>query len=124
FFLPHHCVHKQESTSTKLPVVFDGSGKLTPGRCLNDLFLAEPTIPKKIFNILLRFRFFKVTPCGDICKIYRYLRVSHPDNFLQFIAWRENSTDELSEGHFPIRKCCSNDAGALQGKSDFDREQF
>jgi len=35
FFLPHHCVHKQESTSTKLRVVFDGSAKTTSGRLLN-----------------------------------------------------------------------------------------
>jgi len=82
FFLPHHFVHKRESTSTKLRVVFDGSAKLTSGSSLNDLLLAGPTIQQKIFNILLRFRFFKVALCGDICKMYRCVRVSYPDDFL------------------------------------------
>jgi len=57
----------------------DGSAKTTSGSSLNDLLLAGPTIQQKIFNILLRFRFFKVT-----------------DDFLQCIVWRENSTKELS----------------------------
>ncbi|XP_043063790.1 uncharacterized protein LOC122319938 [Drosophila ficusphila] len=40
--------------------------------------------------------FFKVALCGDICKMYRCVRVSYPDDFLQCIVWRENSSDELS----------------------------
>jgi len=95
FFLPHHCVHKQESTSTKLRVVFDGSAKTTAGSSLNDLFLAGP-VQQKIFNILLRFRFFKVSLCGDICKMYRCVRVSYSDDFLQCILWKESFTEELS----------------------------
>ncbi|XP_072400673.1 uncharacterized protein [Diabrotica undecimpunctata] len=31
FFLPHHCVFKESSTSTKLRVVFNGSAKTTTG---------------------------------------------------------------------------------------------
>jgi len=54
FFLPHHCVHKQKSTSTKLRVVFNVSAKTTFGSSLNDLLLAGPTVQQ---NIL---RFFKV----------------------------------------------------------------
>jgi len=85
FLLPYHCVHKQESTSTKLRVVFDGS-KTTSGSSLTDLLLAGPTIQQKIFNILLRFRFFKVALCGDICKMYSCVRVLYPDDFLQCIV--------------------------------------
>jgi len=96
FFLPHHCVHKQESTSTKLRVVFDGFAKTTSGSSLNDLLLAGPTIQQKIFDILLRFRFLKVALCGFICKMFRFVRVSYPDYFLQCIVWRGNSTEELS----------------------------
>jgi len=79
-----------------LRVVFDGSAETTSGSSLNDLLLAGPTIHQKIFNILLRFRFFKVALCGDICKMYRCVRVSYPDDFLQCIVWRESLTEELS----------------------------
>jgi len=65
---------------------FDGYAKTTSGSSLNDLLLAGPTIQQKIFNILLRFRFFKVALCGDICNMYRCVLVSYPDDFLQCIA--------------------------------------
>ena len=34
-FLPHHCVHKEDSTTKKLRVVFDGSAKSSNGNSLN-----------------------------------------------------------------------------------------
>ncbi|XP_041451798.1 uncharacterized protein LOC121405242 [Drosophila obscura] len=95
FFLPHHCVQKLDSSSTKLLVVFDGSAKTTSGRSLNDLLMAGPTIQPKIFNTLVRFRFFKIALCGDICKMYRCVRISNPDEYLQCILWREAPTDEI-----------------------------
>lgn len=95
YFLPHHCVHKHDSTSTKLRVVFDGSAKTTTGLSLNDVLYAGPTIQPKLFNTLLRYRFFKVALSGDICKMYRCVRVSHPDDYLQCILWRDNVTDEI-----------------------------
>lgn len=92
-FLPHHCVHKEDSTTTKLRVVFDGSAKTTTGISLNEILHSGPTIQPKLFDTLMRFRFFKIALSGDICKMYRCVRVSHPDDFLQCILWR-NSPDE------------------------------
>jgi len=63
---------------------------------MNDFHLAGPTIQQKIFNIPLRFRFFKVALCEDICKMYRCVGVSYPDDFLQCVVWRESSTEELT----------------------------
>ncbi|GJQ79673.1 hypothetical protein Trydic_g5825 [Trypoxylus dichotomus] len=37
FFLPHHAVIKEESTTTKLRIVFDGSSKSSTGISLNDI---------------------------------------------------------------------------------------
>ncbi|XP_030569188.1 uncharacterized protein LOC115768652 isoform X1 [Drosophila novamexicana] len=90
FHLPHHWVEKPDSKSTKLRIVFDGSAKSTSGASLNDLLLlAGPPIQPKIFNILLRFRLFKVAVCADI-KMHRCVRITPPDQFLQCILWREN----------------------------------
>ncbi|XP_059221526.1 uncharacterized protein LOC131996094 [Stomoxys calcitrans] len=95
YFLPHHCVHKLDSTSTKLRVVFDGSAKTTSGMSLNDILYAGPSIQPKLFNTLVRYRFFKVALSGDICKMYRCVRVSHPDDYLQCILWRESEMKEV-----------------------------
>ncbi|XP_017462246.1 PREDICTED: uncharacterized protein LOC108355601 [Rhagoletis zephyria] len=56
FFLPHHCIHKTDSTTTKLRVVLDGSAKSTSGYSLNDVLMVGPTIQPKLFFTLLGFR--------------------------------------------------------------------
>ncbi|KAH8368774.1 hypothetical protein KR200_000657, partial [Drosophila serrata] len=95
YYLPHHCVHKLDSSTTKLRVVFDGSAKSSSGYSLNELLFAGPSIQPKIFSTLVRFRFFKVALCGDICKMYRCVRVSEPDNLLQCILWRDSPSEEI-----------------------------
>lgn len=44
FYIPHHCVLKPESVSTKLRVVFDGSCKSSSQISLNDKMMVGPTI--------------------------------------------------------------------------------
>ncbi|XP_075157831.1 uncharacterized protein LOC142231097 [Haematobia irritans] len=95
YFLPHHCVHKEDSTTTKLRVVFDGSAKTTTGFSLNDTLHSGPTIQPKLFDTLLRFRFFKIALSGDICKMYRCVHVSYPDDYLQCILWRNNPQEKI-----------------------------
>ncbi|XP_064553360.1 uncharacterized protein LOC135438811 isoform X1 [Drosophila montana] len=95
FYLPHHCVEKPDSSTTKLRVVFDGSAKSTSGASLNDLLHTGPAIQPKLFNILIQFRFLKVAMCGDICKMYRCVRITHPDQFLQCILWRDHQNESI-----------------------------
>ncbi|XP_044317454.1 uncharacterized protein LOC123038060 [Drosophila rhopaloa] len=45
YFLPHHCIFKEDSTTTKLRVVFDGSAKTSSGYSLK-------RIQQKLFNTL------------------------------------------------------------------------
>ncbi|XP_017474307.1 PREDICTED: uncharacterized protein LOC108364935 [Rhagoletis zephyria] len=52
-FLPHHCVLKADSTTTKLRVVFDGSAPTSTGRSLNSILMKGPTIQQQLFDILL-----------------------------------------------------------------------
>ncbi|XP_075156182.1 uncharacterized protein LOC142229500 [Haematobia irritans] len=95
YFLPHHCVHKEESTTTKLRVVFDGSAKTNTGLSLNETLHSGPTIQAKLFNTILRFRFFKIALSGDICKMYRCVLINPPDDYLQCILWRNNSSEDI-----------------------------
>ncbi|XP_070066095.1 uncharacterized protein [Drosophila virilis] len=95
FYLLHHCVEKPDSSTTKLRIVFDGSAKSTSGASLNDLLHTGPAIQPKLFNILIHFRFLKVALCGDVCKMYRCVRITHPDQFLKFILWRDHQNESI-----------------------------
>lgn len=95
YFLPHHCVTKADSTTTKLRVVFDGSAKTSTGVSLNDILMCGPTIQPNLFDILLRFRSFNIALTGDICKMYRCVKVFYPDNFLQCILWRDTKDETI-----------------------------
>lgn len=80
-YLPHHCVFKSDSTTTKLCVVFDGSAASSSGYSLNEILMAGPTIQPKLADILIRFRTHPVAVTGDICKMYRCVRVTSPDDY-------------------------------------------
>ncbi|XP_072400754.1 uncharacterized protein [Diabrotica undecimpunctata] len=79
YFLPHHGVLRNESLSTRLRVVFNGSANTTTGKSLNSIQYAGPAIQNDIFAILLRFRFHKYVVISDIEKMYRCIDV-HPDD--------------------------------------------
>ena len=69
-YLPHHCLLKGISTTTKLRVVFDASAKSTTGFSPNDFFLVGPKLQGDFFNIFLRLRFFKVALSAEVAKKY------------------------------------------------------
>ncbi|XP_041449602.1 uncharacterized protein LOC121404353 [Drosophila obscura] len=93
YFLPHHCVLKEDSTTTKLRVVFDVA--TSTGCSLNDVMMTGPVIQPALFNILIRFRTYPVALTGDICKMCRCVKVSPPENCLQCILWRDSIQSEV-----------------------------
>ncbi|EDV93979.1 GH23797 [Drosophila grimshawi] len=95
YFLPHQCALREDSTTTKLRVVFDGSAAASSGQSLNDVLMAGPVIQVKLFNTLLKFRTYAVALTGDIFKMYRCVRVSAPDNYYQCILWRDSPKERV-----------------------------
>ena len=70
FYLPHHCVLKDSSTTTKLIVVFDASAVTTSGHSLNDCLMTGPKLQDDLFEIIIRFRFHRVALSADVAKMY------------------------------------------------------
>lgn len=95
YYLPHHAVFKDTSTTTKLRVVFDASCKTTTGLSLNDTLLVGPTIQQDLFSILVRFRTFQYAMTADITKMYRQVLIDETQRSLQRIFWRDSPRDEL-----------------------------
>lgn len=96
YFIPHHCVLKPDSTTTKLRVVFDASAKTSSGHSLNDVMYSGPTIQSDLFSILLRFRLKKFVFVTDIEKMYRQILINSNDHQYQLIIWREDPGQPIS----------------------------
>ncbi|XP_049286170.1 uncharacterized protein LOC125765271 [Anopheles funestus] len=96
FYLPHHCVLRPSSTTTKLRVVFDGSAKTSTGVSINDVLMTGPTVQNDLTAILLRFRGFRYVFTLDIPKMFRQVIVHPEDTRYQRIFWRYNRNDPIT----------------------------
>ncbi|XP_074042815.1 uncharacterized protein [Leptinotarsa decemlineata] len=100
FYLPHHSVIKENSSTTRLRVVFDGSSKTSTNLSLNDVLRVGPTIQNDLVCVLLRMRIPRFVATADISKMYRMVKV-HPENRnLQRIVWRSNPSKAIE--HFQL----------------------
>ena len=95
YYMPHHCVLKDSSTTTKLRVVFNASAKSTTGVSLNDALKVGPMIQGDLFSRLLEFRTYEYAFTGDIRKMYRQILVEPSQTKLQRILWRENTASPI-----------------------------
>lgn len=91
YFLTHHALIKNESTSTKVRVVFKSSWPTASGTSLNGVLFAGPILPADLPTLLLRWRllrfFFSIpisktsTNCFPKApkRSYQFLRIKHCD---------------------------------------------
>jgi hypothetical protein len=56
YYLPHHPVFKETSSTTRTQVVFDGGAKTSNGLSLNDTLQVGATVQPDLYSIVLRFR--------------------------------------------------------------------
>lgn len=99
-YIPHHCVTKDSSTTTKFRVVFDASAKTANGVSLNDTLMVGPTVQDSLVDILIRFRLHKIAFTADIANMYRQIKVSEADTEVQRILWREDPSQPIK--HFKL----------------------
>ncbi|XP_065094041.1 uncharacterized protein LOC135714581 [Ochlerotatus camptorhynchus] len=96
YYLPHHCVLRPTSTTTKLRVVFDGSARTSSGVSINDILMTGPSVQSDLIAILLRFRGFQFVFTLDIPKMFRQVGVHWLDTRYLRIFWRYNKDDILT----------------------------
>jgi hypothetical protein len=95
YYLPHHSIVKESSTTTKLRVVFDASAKTSNGTSLNDVLGSGPVVQQDLFSIVLRFRQYRYVMTADIEKMYRMILMSPADTIYQKIIWRSDSSKPI-----------------------------
>ncbi|XP_057339388.1 uncharacterized protein LOC130676895 [Microplitis mediator] len=91
-YLPHHGVLREQSTSTKLRVVFNGSSKTSSQVSLNDIMHTGPKTQSDIFDVLLYIRQHKYIFITDIVKMFRQIKVQEDDWDLQRILWLDQDS--------------------------------
>lgn len=96
FYLPHHGVVKEDSTTTKLRVVFDASARDSEGHSLNEFLDIGPKLQPDIFNVLLKFRTHSIAVSADIEKMYRQILINPKHVDFQRILWRFNSDEPIN----------------------------
>lgn len=94
-YLPHHGVLRENSTTTKLRVVFNGSLRTSTGISLNDCLHIGQKLQQDISTILLNWRTYAYVFVDDIEKMYRQILLHPNDRDYQRILW--NSSGVIKE---------------------------
>lgn len=69
FYIPHKPVVRPTAESTKVRVVYDASARAYEGApSLNECLHTGPPLQNKLWNVLVRGRFYPVEICGDLQK--------------------------------------------------------
>ncbi|XP_067204524.1 uncharacterized protein [Linepithema humile] len=89
YYLPHHSVVKESSTSP-VRVVFNASSASSNGVSLNDCLLTGPKLQTDLPSIILRWRMHRLVLVADIAKMYRQIMIHPDDTNYQRIIWRPN----------------------------------
>lgn len=97
YYIPHHCVVRPESTTTKLRVVFDASCRDANGVSLNDCLLVGPKLQKDIVILLSHFRLHKIVFTADIKQMYRQILVQPSHCDYQRIVWRSSPDQPVQD---------------------------
>lgn len=97
YYIPHHCVIKADSSTTKLRVVFDASSRCNNNLSLNDTLLVGPKLQPDICSLLLRFRIHPICFTADIKQMYRQILISNNHQDFQRILWRFSRNDPIQD---------------------------
>ncbi|XP_070158070.1 uncharacterized protein [Polyergus mexicanus] len=76
FYLPHHGVLKDDSITTKLRVVCDGSSLTSTGSSLNDILHTGANLQPDISDILLWVRRHRYIFITDLTKMFRQIQLN------------------------------------------------
>ena len=92
-YLPHHAVIKQERTTTKIRIVFDGSARTNQSLSLNECLYNGPILLNDLAGMLMKFRIGKTAMTGDLEEAFLQVEIQESNrDYLKFI-WIENGQE-------------------------------
>ena len=93
-YLPHHAVIRRDKETTKLRVIYDASSSRSGGPSLNDCLYTGPKFDQNVFDILLRFRSYRVASTTDIEKAFLMISINPRDRDALRFLW----VDDVQHG--------------------------
>ncbi|XP_074026910.1 uncharacterized protein [Leptinotarsa decemlineata] len=97
YYIPHTCVFKPDSSTSKVRVVFDASTKCSNNFSLNDVLMKGPKLQKNISAILLNFRLHAIAFTSDISRMYLRILINPANRDFQRLFWRFTPQEPLIE---------------------------
>ncbi len=97
-YLPHHAVIRRDRETTKLRIVYDGSAK-PPDRdySLNGCLETGPNFTPQLFDMLIRFRWYKIGLTADIEKAFPMVAINNENRDMLRFLWLKEPTKPNSE---------------------------
>ena len=98
YYLPHHAVIRQKSSTTKVRVVFNASASKSGKQSLNDVVDPGPSLIPQLTSLLIRFRELPAAVQSDIRKAFFMIGVREDDRRYPEIpvARRRRSHDSMA----------------------------
>jgi hypothetical protein len=97
YYIPHHAVIKESSSTTKTRVVFNASHLDSNGVSLNSTLHTGPVLQPKLSSTLLKWRKYKIVLTADIEKMYRAISIHPEHRKFQKIIWEDPETNALQD---------------------------
>ncbi len=96
-YLPHHAVIKQSSSTTKVRIVYDSSARSASNPSLNDCLFKGPKFNQLVFDILVRFRAYRIAVTADLEKAFLMVSIDESDRDVLRFLWIDNLSKESPE---------------------------
>ncbi|KRZ38982.1 hypothetical protein T4C_9370 [Trichinella pseudospiralis] len=93
WYLPHHAVIREDKTTTKCRIVFDGSAQYG-GVTLNRHLDVGPALQNDLVKVLLRFRRFRIGLQADISKMFLQIGLNEQYRDVCRFLWRSCDVQE------------------------------
>ncbi|XP_062540758.1 uncharacterized protein LOC134208828 [Armigeres subalbatus] len=95
FFLPHHAIHRPESSTTKTRIVFDGSCRSSTSLSLNEILFVGPTVQPALYSTVINIRLPRYAVTADAEKMFRQIWVHPEDRRYQQILFRTDPSESV-----------------------------
>ena len=106
-YIPHHCVVRPGSATTKIRVVYDASAKAnSENNSLNDCIHRGPLLLPTLCGILLRFRLQPIGIVSDVEKAFLQIGLSMPDRNVTRFLWLKDPSMPVSHSNLVTYRFC------------------